>query len=233
MRDNNSCGGKRACKTQLIAALDVSSRAQARKLIDQLAPCIKLFKVGSQLFTSQGPGIIEYIHKKGAQVFLDLKYHDIPNTVREAVICAAHLDVFMLTVHAQGGEEMLLAASGALKGLQKRPLIVAVTVLTSQPVKGVKQKVLSLARLAFACGLDGVVSSVQECAMLKESLGRNFVVVTPGIRPQGEDCGDQKRVATPKTALEAGANYIVVGRPIVKARDPLAAAKNILKELSF
>lgn len=232
MRDNNSCGGKRAYKTQLIAALDVSSRAQARKLIDQLVPCVKIFKVGSQLFTSQGPGIVEYIHKKGAKVFLDLKYHDIPNTVREAVICAAHLDVFMLTVHAQGGEEMLLAASGALKGLQKRPLIAAVTVLTSRPVKGAKQKVLSLAKLASACGLDGVVASARECVDLKKAIGEGFIIVTPGIRPQGEDHGDQKRVVTPQMASEAGSNYIVVGRPIVKARDPLEASKNILRELS-
>lgn len=232
MRNSSRCDKKSICETQLIVALDVPSMPQARRLIDHLASCVKIFKVGSQLFTSQGPGIIEYIHKKGAQVFLDLKYHDIPNTVREAVICAARLNVFMLTVHAQGGAEMLLAASGALKGLQKRPLIVAVTVLTSQPVKGAKQKVLSLARLALACGIDGVVASAQECVEIKKALGRNFIIVTPGIRLEGEDRGDQKRVATPKTALEAGSNYIVVGRPIVKARDPLAAAQNIIMELS-
>lgn len=217
--------------TGLIVALDVPSLKEAKKLVDRLCRLVKIFKVGSQLFTAAGPEIIQYIHKKKARVFLDLKFYDIPNTVREAVVSAARLKVFMLTVHAQGGEEMLRAASEAAAGFKNRPLIVAVTVLTSQADKNAKVKVLSLARVALRCGVDGVVSSARECAVLRKALGEKCIIVTPGIRPQAADIGDQKRVATPKAACQAGSNYIVVGRPIVKAKDFRQAAEDILNEL--
>lgn len=218
-------------KTELIVALDVPTLRKARKLVDRLIGDVRFFKVGSQLFTASGPDIIKYIQKKKGKVFLDLKFHDIPNTVREAVLSAARLKVFMLTLHAQGGHEMLKAATSAVSGFKKRPLIMAVTVLTSQTVAHVKSKVLVLAKSALACGVDGIVSSAQECADLRKALGEKCVIVTPGIRLDGEARGDQKRVATPKAASDSGSNYIVVGRPIVCAKNPALAARSILKEL--
>ncbi len=218
-------------KTELIVALDVSTFQEAKKLVDGLIRYVKFFKVGSQLFTASGPEVIKYIQKKNGRVFLDLKFHDIPNTVREAVLSAAHLKVFMLTVHAQGGREMLEAASSAVRGLRDRPLIVAVTVLTSQSRRDTGASVLSLARVALSCGVDGVVSSALECLRLRKALGEACVIVTPGIRPQGGARGDQKRVAAPRAARDAGSNYVVVGRPIVQAEDPCGAVKDILREL--
>ncbi|MFH1692041.1 MAG: orotidine-5'-phosphate decarboxylase [Candidatus Omnitrophota bacterium] len=231
MKPKKCCCQNVVRKTELIVALDVPTLKEAKRLVDRLVSCVKIFKVGSQLFTAAGPEIIRYIHKKRGRVFLDLKFHDIPNTVREAVLSAARLKVFMLTVHAQGGFEMLKAAASAVCDLKARPLIVAVTVLTSQADKNAKSKVLFLARTALAAGADGVVSSAQECAALRKMLGRKCVIVTPGIRPQGADAGDQKRVATPEMALCAGSSYIVVGRPIVQAKSPAQAAKGILNEL--
>ncbi|HQP92020.1 MAG TPA: orotidine-5'-phosphate decarboxylase [Candidatus Omnitrophota bacterium] len=222
-------------KTELIVALDVDTYIQAKKLIDKLYSTVKIFKVGSQLFTGCGPKIIEYIKKKRADVFLDLKFHDIPNTVALAVSQATRMKVFMLTVHAQGGIEMMKAASDAAtrtaKSLKlKKPLIVAVTVLTSMKFDNVFGRVMDLAFEANNAGIDGVVSSVNEARGIRDRF-KDFVIVTPGIRPSGADAGDQKRVATPQAAMEAGSSFIVVGRPIVAAEDQLSAARHILKEM--
>lgn len=223
-------------KSNLIVALDVDTFAKAKKLVDKLYPSVKIFKVGSQLFTGCGPKVVTYINKKGARVFLDLKFYDIPNTVANAVDMSARLGVFMLTVHAQGGVEMLKSAKDAAVKAAKqtrsrRPLIVAVTVLTSQKFENLHQRVLDLADDAYTAGVDGVVASVQEAADIRRIFKKNFVIVTPGIRPQGAQAGDQKRVATPAAAITAGSDFLVVGRPIVEAKDPSAAAKEILKEM--
>ncbi len=232
----------------LIVALDVDTFEKAQKLIDALSDSVDIFKIGSQLFTAYGPFVTRYVQAKGKKVFLDLKFHDIPNTVASAVKSAVSLSVapnadkdfaplFMLTVHTQGGAEMMQAAANAAKeqaALLKvaRPLIVGVTVLTSTArTKDTDSIVLERARRAKDCGLDGIVASVEEAAMVRSALGKDFVIVTPGIRPAGADVGDQKRVATPKAALEAGSNYLVVGRPIVAEADPKDAAQKILAEL--
>jgi orotidine-5'-phosphate decarboxylase len=211
-------------KDKLVVALDVETVDEARKFIDKLYPAVKMFKVGSQLFTSCGPEIVELITKKGAEVFLDLKFHDIPNTVKKAVESAAKLKVFMLTVHLSGGKEMLQAAAD----VPNRPKIVGVTVLTSQREDNTSSRVLELARLAKNSGLDGVVCSVAETAMIKKELGRDFLVVNPGIRPKDSSANDQKRVATPKEAIDAGADFIVMGRPILEAKDPLKLIEGLI-----
>lgn len=223
-------------KAKLIAALDVDTFQQARKLVDKLYPRVKIFKVGSQLFTACGSKSIAYIRKKGARVFLDLKFHDIPNTVAKATAQAARLGVFMLTVHAQGGVEMLKAARAAAEKTAQeikaqRPLIIAVTVLTSQTFEHVHGRVLDLADDAYASGIDGVVASVEEARDIRRMFKKNLLIITPGIRPEGTERGDQKRVATPRAAMDAGSDFIVVGRPIVESKDPAAAAKAILKEM--
>lgn len=235
--------------SKLIVALDVETFEQARVLIDELADTVDIFKIGSQLFTSHGPFVTRYVQAKGKKVFLDLKFHDIPNTVASAVKSAVGLSVppnkdpkfaplFMLTVHTQGGLEMLQAAAKAAKDQAAhlgvaRPLIVGVTVLTSDKKEaGLEQKVLERARLAQSAGLDGVVASVEEAALVRQNLGKDFIIVTPGIRPAGSDVGDQKRVATPAVAIQSGSNYLVVGRPIVQAAAPRQAAQEILKEIT-
>ncbi len=232
----------------LMVALDVDTFEKAQKLIDELSDHIDIFKIGSQLFTAYGPFVTRYVQAKGKKVFLDLKFHDIPNTVASAVKSAVSLSVspnqdrnfaplFMMTVHTQGGEEMLKAAAQAAKeqaallGVQ-RPLIVGVTVLTSQAkTDNLDQIVLERATLAKACGLDGIVASVEEAAMVRKALGKDFIIVTPGIRPAGADVGDQKRVATPAIALASGSNFLVIGRPIVADKNPKQAAINILEEI--
>lgn len=214
-------------KDKLIVALDVDTLKEAKDLVDKLYPSVKIFKVGSQLFTACGPEAVKMIAQKGAKVFLDLKSHDIPNTVKKAVEVAAKLEVFMLTVHLSGGKEMLQAAASVVN----RPKIVGVTVLTSQSEDGTANKVLELAKLAKNSGLDGVVCSVSETKMIKKELGKDFIVVNPGIRPKDSSSNDQKRVATPKEAIDAGADFIVVGRPVIQAEDPQQAALNIFKEL--
>ena len=214
---------------RLIVALDVDTLAQAKRLLDLLYPTVKIFKVGSQLFSSCGPEIINVIRKKGAKVFLDLKFHDIPNTVQKAVERAKKLKVFMLTIHASGGIDMMKAAAK----VPNRPLIVAVTVLTSQYTKNTKQRVMELAKLAKKSHIDGVVSSCREAAIIRKKFGKNFIIVTPGIRPKDTEAFDQKRIATPKAAILAGADFIVVGRPITKAKEPRLAAEDILKDLEI
>lgn len=223
-------------KDRLIVALDIDNLEKARALVDKLYPLVKIFKVGSQLFTACGPEAVKMLHKKGAKVFLDLKFHDIPNTVGQAVKAAKDMGVFMVSLHACGGKEMLEAAV-ATKG-KKGPILLAVTVLTSLDAKGledigIKKSPLTytkeLALLAKSCGLDGVVCSAKEIKAIRKICGRNFIIVTPGIRPRESGQNDQKRIATPPYAFRQGADYIVVGRPITEAKDPLAAVESILK----
>lgn len=219
---------------QIILALDVDTLGQAKSLVDKLYPQIKIFKVGSQLFTAYGPQIIQLLHKKGAEVFLDLKYLDIPNTVASAVAVAVKLKIKMLTLHISGGSEMLKAAVDSAKQQAKllkvtRPLLIGVTVLTSQ--KSTAAKVLSLAKIGLAAGLDGVVCSAQEAAFLRRKIKKNFLMVTPGIRAEGSGTDDQKRTATVKTAVKSGSNFLVIGRPILKASNPKQQAQAFLGEL--
>ena len=214
-------------KDRLIVALDVDSLEQAESLVDLLYPVVNFFKVGSQLFTACGPEIVGVIQQKGARVFLDLKFHDIPNTVKKSVEIAAKLKVDMLTVHLIGGREMLEAAVA----IPQRPKIVGVTVLTSKSTEDAAGKVLDLAKLAKQSGLDGVVCSVHEAKRVRSECGDNFLIVTPGVRPKDYPSDDQSRVATPKKAIEAGADFIVVGRPIIQAEDPKEVANKILEEI--
>jgi len=214
-------------KSKLIVALDVDSYDQAAALVRDLAGSVDVFKVGSQLFTRVGPPIVESIIDSGKQVFLDLKFHDIPNTVAKAVASAAALHVSMLTVHTCGGSEMLKAATD----VPNRPAILGVTVLTS--VAGdVDADVLRYARLACECGLDGVIASPREIRVLRQAMGEKFVIATPGVRPSWADSGDQKRVMAPAEAVSAGADYLIVGRPIIAAPDPAAAARRIATEMA-
>ena len=228
---------------KLIVALDYEEEAPALELVRRLEGRVKIFKVGSQLFTARGAGIIEKIRAGGSEVFLDMKFHDIPNTVAGAVASASSLGVFMLTMHATGGPEMLQRARAAAEkasGSGRRPLLLAITVLTSMNAetfarigfkRDIKESVLALAEMARESGMDGVVSSPEETAALRARLGAEFTLVTPGIRPQGSEVGDQKRIATPGKAIAAGADYLVVGRPITAASDPVKACEGILAEI--
>ena len=230
-------------KDRLIVALDVETLGQAERLIDRLSGMVTAFKVGSQLFTAAGPQAIELVQKRGGRVFLDLKYHDIPSTVAGAVREAARLGVFMLNVHAAGGLAMLKAAAETRRVEGKAvPILLAVTVLTSldraalqrelNVPLSVEAQALHLAQLAEAAGLDGCVASPEEVRLLRNALGRKWVIVTPGVRPAGTERGDQARIATPEAAVAAGADYLVVGRPILKARDPAGAAAAIIEAIS-
>lgn len=232
-------------KPQLIVALDVDTLEETRKLVDTLSPAVDIFKVGSQLFTACGPAAVRFILARGKRVFLDLKYHDIPNTVANAVSAAVGLSapmnisgIFMLTVHTAGGREMLEAAVRASLEKSKelkvsRTLIVGVTVLTSEAKDdNIQRLVLERALLAKEAGLDGVVASAQEAKIIREKLGEDFIIVTPGIRPSGSDADDQKRVTTPQEAILNGSNFLVVGRPIIESSDPLLTAKKILEEIN-
>jgi orotidine-5'-phosphate decarboxylase len=215
-------------KSKLIVALDVDSFARARALVADLRDTVEIFKVGSQLFTRVGPAIVEFINAQGRKCFLDLKFHDIPNTVAKAVESAAALGAHMLTLHVCGGADMLKAAACDMPG---RPLLLGVTVLTSVPGE-VADEVVRRARLARDCGLDGVIASPLEIGALRRELGRELLIVTPGIRPAGSEAADQRRMLTPAEALAAGADYIVVGRPIIAAPDPAAAAARLLADVS-
>ena len=224
-------------KAQLIVALDVDTIEEARKLVDDLGDSVEIYKVGSQLFTVCGPVIVRYLQSKGKRVFLDLKFHDIPNTVASAVKSAVELNVFMLTVHTAGGKEMLeaalLAGGAQAKALNvDRPYIVGVTVLTSiTKDAGTQELVLQRARLAKESGLDGVVASVEEAALIRRECGPDFLIVTPGIRPVDASLNDQKRAATPQAAILQGSNFLVVGRPIIQAPSPRTAAQKILEDM--
>ena len=217
-------------KSAIILALDVDSLSKAKYFVNKLYPKIKIFKVGMQLYTAIGPKIIQMIHKKGAQVFLDLKFLDIPNTVAKAVREAVRHKVKMLTLHISGGEEMLKVAVATAKDEAKklkikRTLLIGVTVLTSKTVS--PASVLSLAKSGIECGLDGVVCSAQEARNLRNRIKRKFVIVTPGIRPRGVMKNDQKRTATVSEAIQAGSDFLVIGRPILEAKDPLKAVESL------
>jgi orotidine-5'-phosphate decarboxylase len=229
-------------RDRLIVALDVASADQAKRIVSAVGESAQIYKVGKQLFTAEGPQIVRDLLAAGRKVFLDLKFHDIPNTVAAAVAEAAKLKVTMLTVHASGGGKMLRAAVEAASKADVPPMILAVTVLTSMedsdlPGIGVRGTVidqtLRLATLAIANGCDGIVTSAHEVRDLRSELGDDFAVVTPGVRPVGSEKGDQARIVTPAEAIAAGASHIVVGRPITAAPDPAAAAKEIIQQISF
>lgn len=226
-------------KDRLIVALDVDSRERAERLVEELGPHVGMFKVGKELFTSEGPEMVRSIVASGGRVFLDLKFHDIPNTVAKAVGAASRLGAFFLTVHASGGRAMLEAAASALpaEGTQ----LLAITVLTSHTDESlreagargtVQETVRQLAVLARESGIDGVVCSPHEIALIRETAGDDLVIVTPGIRPKGAAKGDQARVTTPAEAVRLGCDYIVVGRPITEAASPADAARAIVEELN-
>lgn len=226
---------------RLIVALDVSAAEAARKIAAAVSDSALAYKVGMQLYTAEGPALVRELAGSGRRVFLDLKYHDIPNTVGAAVHEAAQLGVSMLTVHANGGGKMLRAAVDAAQKVNPELLVLAVTVLTSLEDTdlgmlgvrgGVQDQVLRLAALALANGCKGVVASARECAALRQEFGDELVIVTPGVRPAGSGHDDQARVVTPAEAIAAGATYIVVGRPITEAADPAAEARAILGQLA-
>jgi orotidine-5'-phosphate decarboxylase len=227
-----------AAKEKIIVPLDVSSEAEARRLLEILAGHVGLFKIGNQLFTRVGPSIVREIKEAGAKVFLDLKFHDIPSTVQHAVESACALGVDMLTIHLAGGKAMCKAAV-AVRGTSST-LILGVTVLTSLDDQAlaeagfrvpVREEVFLLATLAQQTGITGLVASPQELGVLREQFGSLFTTVIPGIRPSWAAAGDQKRTMTPKEAIKGGADYLVIGRPITAAADPLGAVERILKEL--
>jgi orotidine-5'-phosphate decarboxylase len=226
-------------RDRLIVALDVPDAAAARAMVDRLVGQVGMFKIGSQVFTAAGPDFVREVIARGEKVFLDLKFHDIPNTVAGAVSAAAGLGVTLVDVHALGGKDMMEAAVGALPAMGIR--LLAITILTSHHEEtlatlgvtgSVADSVRRLAALARESGADGVVASPNEVALVREVCGPDFLIVTPGIRPAGAARGDQSRTATPAAARAAGADYIVVGRPILEAADPAAAAAAIVRELS-
>ncbi|MAY56361.1 MAG: orotidine-5'-phosphate decarboxylase [Gammaproteobacteria bacterium] len=231
MNDNN----------RIIVALDFDNRADAMTLLDKLSPQSCRVKVGKELFTRFGPELVREVQQRGFEVFLDLKFHDIPNTVAKAVAAAAELGVWMLTLHASGGEAMMRAAREALADSEHKPLLVAVTVLTSMAeedlmaqgiARATEEQVQRLAAIAQESGMDGVVCSASEAASLRKLLSENFLLVTPGIRPAGDAADDQKRIVTPGDAVHAGSNYLVIGRPITRARHPDVKLQTILEEIS-
>jgi len=226
---------------RLIVALDFSTAQEALALAARLEPALCRVKVGKELFTAAGPALVEDLERRGFQVFLDLKFHDIPNTVAQACLAAARLGVWMVNVHALGGRRMMAAAREALDRSAAPPKLVAVTVLTSMEPADLAElgvdgdpeaAVLRLAGLAKDSGLDGVVCSAREAALLRREFGREFCLVTPGIRPAGAVRDDQSRVSTPLDAIRAGADYLVVGRPITRAADPRAASRALAGEIS-
>ena len=226
---------------RIIVALDFPSQAPALALADQLDPGKCRLKVGKELFTRSGPQLVTALQDKGFDVFLDLKFHDIPNTTSAAVAAAADLGVWMVNVHASGGEKMMVACRERLESYgARRPLLIAVTVLTSMAADDLagigiddspEAQVSRLAALTKNCGLDGVVCSAQEAPKLKAEQGADFKLVTPGIRPLTADKGDQQRIMTPSDALKAGSDYLVIGRPITQAPEPLVALEAIYKEV--
>lgn len=224
---------------KIIVALDYPQAAPALALAQRLEPSLCRLKVGKELFTAEGPQLVEQLQQRGFEVFLDLKFHDIPNTTAQACKAAAAMGVWMVNVHALGGKRMMDAARDALVNVAKRPKLIAVTILTSmaqEDLHGIginaspSQMVPLLAGLVNDCGLDGVVCSAQEAFLLRQQLGRDFCLVTPGIRPANAAADDQARIMTPRAALEAGSSYLVIGRPITQAPDPLVALQEIIKE---
>ncbi|MEZ5556883.1 orotidine-5'-phosphate decarboxylase [Haliea sp.] len=227
-------------QSPVLVALDYPDEASALALVEQLSPTLCRLKVGKELFTRSGPGIVRRLQDQGFDVFLDLKFHDIPNTVASAVRAAADLGVWMVNVHASGGRRMMEAAAAELARLQQAPLLIAVTVLTSMTdedlrelgcTEGALARVTALAGLASDCGMQGVVCSAEEGPVLRAQRGGEFLLVTPGIRLAGDAPGDQRRVVTPAAARERGADFLVIGRSITAAADPLAALRRVHDEL--
>ena len=233
-------------KEKIIFALDVEHFSEAQRWVNLLKDHIGMFKVGKQLFTHAGPKVIDMIRKKGQKVFLDLKYHDIPNTVAKAAEEATKLEVSMFNLHALGGLDMMKKTVETSRATAKelgipRPLILAVTVLTSMDEDGIKEvgiqgplmeEVGRLAFLSMKAGVDGVVASPKEIGIIRERCGEKFLIVTPGIRLPSEKKDDQKRTLSPKEAISAGADYLVIGRPIKEAKDPLDAVQKIIEDIS-
>ncbi|KLV09027.1 orotidine 5'-phosphate decarboxylase [Photobacterium aquae] len=227
---------------KVIVALDYPSQDEALAFVDRIEPGSCRLKVGKEMFTYFGPDFVRKLHDRGHSVFLDLKFHDIPNTCSHAVRAAAEMGVWMVNVHASGGERMMTASREILEPYGKdRPLLIGVTVLTSMEASDLRgigiqcepqEQVLNLARLTKNSGLDGVVCSAQEASLLKGELGQSFKLVTPGIRPAGSAAGDQRRVMTPVEAVAAGSDYLVIGRPITQAEDPAAVLAAINKTLA-
>ena len=225
---------------KIIVALDYPAAAPALALVGRLQPALCRLKVGKELFTASGPALLEQLMQRGFEIFLDLKFHDIPNTAAQACKAAAGLGVWMVNVHALGGRKMLEAAREAIANSAQQPKLIAVTLLTSMAQQdladiGINAKpaemVLRLAKLTRDSGLDGVVCSAQEAALLRKQCGNNFCLVTPGIRPAQASLDDQSRVMTPLAALQAGSSYLVIGRPITRAADPLQALLDINREI--
>lgn len=229
-------------RSPVIVALDVAQASDALALADQLSPAECRLKVGKELFTVAGPGVVKALQDKGFELFLDLKFHDIPNTVAAAVATAADLGVWMVNVHASGGRRMMTAARERLEKGNYATRLIAVTVLTSmerqdlaeigldiEPVEQVRR----LAALTADCGLHGVVCSAQEASMLRAQQGSGFLLVTPGIRPASSEAGDQRRVMTPEEAQSAGVSYMVIGRPVTQAADPVEALRQINRSLGL
>lgn len=226
---------------RIIIALDYSRQSDALSLISKLDPIRCRLKVGKEMFTRFGPALIDKLIKSDFQVFLDLKYHDIPNTVAKACDAACDLGVWMVNVHASGGRRMMEAARDAVEQHETQPLLIAVTILTSLAQEDIaevgyqgtpEENVLRLAKLAESSGMDGVVCSPREVSTLRHAVSDQFRLVTPGIRPAGEGVDDQRRTMTPSQALRAGANYLVIGRPITGAADPMQALLTIESEIS-
>ncbi len=227
--------------SKIIVALDYADASSALALVNQLKPSLCSLKVGKELFTAAGPYLVETLVNKGFNVFLDLKFHDIPNTVSKACEAASRLGVWMLNVHASGGFAMMQAAKEGVAKSGQQPLLIAVTVLTSMDQASLNQigvagnlqdQVLKLAQLTQQAGLDGVVCSAQEAPVLRQHLGADFCLVTPGIRPADAKSDDQTRIVTPVKALQLGASYLVIGRPITQAQDPLAALQAITNQIA-
>ena len=232
-------------KERLIIALDVDTEAKAIALVEKLKALVSVFKIGCELFSSCGPGVVRAVTERGCRVFLDLKFHDIPNTVSKAALSVTKLGIFMFNVHALGGYDMMKKTADSVKAEADRleigrPKVIAVTVLTSMDENALKKvgisdsmnaEVLRLASMAKDAGLDGVVASPQETALLRQKLGGDFLIVTPGVRPSWAAAGDQKRIATPQEAIRDGASFIVVGRPVTEAKDPAETARKILEEM--
>ncbi|MGO2182711.1 MAG: orotidine-5'-phosphate decarboxylase [Pseudoalteromonas nigrifaciens] len=226
---------------KILIALDYDDQQAALDFVKQLSPDSCRLKVGKEMFTYFGPAFVKELIDLGFDVFLDLKFHDIPNTVAKAVTAAAKMGVWMVNVHASGGFEMMSKAKQALAPFgDKAPLLIAVTVLTSMDETELKrlgvektpqEQVIYLAKLAKEAGLDGVVCSAQEAQQLKAELGAGFKLVTPGIRPVGSDAGDQKRIMTPKQAIDAGSDYLVIGRPITQADNPVTVLEDVNKSI--
>lgn len=227
---------------KIIIALDYPNAVPALALADRLEPSLCRLKVGKELFTATGPALLEELMQRGFEVFLDLKFHDIPSTTAQACKAAASLGVWMINVHALGGRKMLVAAREAIVSSAQRPKLIAVTMLTSMAQEDLAEiginatpaeMVLRLAILARDSGLDGVVCSAQEAALLRKHCGDKFCLVTPGIRPAHASLDDQSRVMSPKAAMQAGSSYLVIGRPITQAADPLQALLDINQELGM